>query len=76
MLRRTEQIIFSELYMERSTRRSDFFKRLKTLIHWEKMEKEIRKISQKDQGIKGQPSYSKIALFKMIILSHWLISVM
>ncbi|XOD67274.1 MAG: hypothetical protein ACMUEL_04720 [Flavobacteriales bacterium Tduv] len=30
MLSSTAQISFSELYMERSTRRSDFFKRLKT----------------------------------------------
>ncbi|XOD67372.1 MAG: hypothetical protein ACMUEL_05265 [Flavobacteriales bacterium Tduv] len=34
MIRKTVQIRFSELYMERSTRRSYFFKRLKTLIHW------------------------------------------
>ncbi|XOD67323.1 MAG: hypothetical protein ACMUEL_04990 [Flavobacteriales bacterium Tduv] len=45
---------FSELYMERSTRRNEFFKRLNTLIHWEGMGKEIRKIYQKGQGIKGQ----------------------
>ncbi|XOD67039.1 MAG: hypothetical protein ACMUEL_03245 [Flavobacteriales bacterium Tduv] len=40
--------------MERSTRRSEFFKKLKTLILWEEMEKEIRKIYQKGQGIKGK----------------------
>ncbi|XOD66684.1 MAG: hypothetical protein ACMUEL_01160 [Flavobacteriales bacterium Tduv] len=34
MFRRTAQISFSELYIEPSTRRSDFFKRLNTLIHW------------------------------------------
>ncbi|XOD68075.1 MAG: hypothetical protein ACMUEL_09465 [Flavobacteriales bacterium Tduv] len=44
MLKSTSQISFSELYLERSTRRSEFFKRLKTLINWERMEKEIRKI--------------------------------
>ncbi|XOD66682.1 MAG: hypothetical protein ACMUEL_01145 [Flavobacteriales bacterium Tduv] len=35
MLRSTTQIRFTELHMERSTRRSEFFKRLKILIHWE-----------------------------------------
>ncbi|XOD66977.1 MAG: transposase [Flavobacteriales bacterium Tduv] len=35
------------------------------------MEKEIRKIYQKGQGIKGQPAYSGISLFKMIFLIHW-----
>ncbi|XOD68058.1 MAG: transposase [Flavobacteriales bacterium Tduv] len=35
------------------------------------MDKEIRKIYQKGQGIKGQLAYSGIALFKMMLLSHW-----
>ncbi|XOD66584.1 MAG: transposase [Flavobacteriales bacterium Tduv] len=35
------------------------------------MEKKIRKIYQKSQGIKDQPAYSGISLFKMILLSHW-----
>ncbi|XOD67002.1 MAG: hypothetical protein ACMUEL_03040 [Flavobacteriales bacterium Tduv] len=39
MLRSTAQVFFSELYIERSTRRSEFFKRLNTQIHWEGMEK-------------------------------------
>ncbi|XOD67592.1 MAG: hypothetical protein ACMUEL_06590 [Flavobacteriales bacterium Tduv] len=39
MLRRTAQISFSELYMERSTRRSEFFKSLNTLTHWEGIKK-------------------------------------
>ncbi|XOD67860.1 MAG: hypothetical protein ACMUEL_08190 [Flavobacteriales bacterium Tduv] len=33
--------------------------------------KEIRKIYQKGQAIKGQLAYSGISLFKMILLSHW-----
>ncbi|XOD67777.1 MAG: transposase [Flavobacteriales bacterium Tduv] len=41
------------------------------MIHWKGMEKEIRKIYQKDQEIKGQPAYILISLFKMMILSHW-----
>ncbi|XOD67009.1 MAG: hypothetical protein ACMUEL_03080 [Flavobacteriales bacterium Tduv] len=34
MLRSTTKISFTELYMECSTRRCDFFKRLDTLIHF------------------------------------------
>ncbi|XOD67272.1 MAG: hypothetical protein ACMUEL_04705 [Flavobacteriales bacterium Tduv] len=49
---------------------SEFFKRLKTFIHGEGMEKEIRKIYQKGQGIKDQSAYSGILLFKIILLSH------
>ncbi|XOD67832.1 MAG: hypothetical protein ACMUEL_08025 [Flavobacteriales bacterium Tduv] len=39
------------------------------------MQKEIRKIYQKGQGIKGQPAYSGISLFKMILLSTGMISI-
>ncbi|XOD67264.1 MAG: hypothetical protein ACMUEL_04635 [Flavobacteriales bacterium Tduv] len=40
------------------------------MIHWEGMEKEIRKIYQKRQGIKSQPTYNVISLFKIMLLSH------
>ncbi|XOD67168.1 MAG: hypothetical protein ACMUEL_04045 [Flavobacteriales bacterium Tduv] len=63
MLRSTAKISFSELHMERSTRGSGFFKKLNTQIHWEGMEKEIRKIYQKGQGIKVQSDYSGISLY-------------
>ncbi|XOD67411.1 MAG: hypothetical protein ACMUEL_05505 [Flavobacteriales bacterium Tduv] len=52
MLRSTEQISFSELYMERSTRRSEFFKKLKTLIHWEVYGKRNKKNISKRSGNK------------------------
>ncbi|XOD67820.1 MAG: transposase [Flavobacteriales bacterium Tduv] len=70
MLRSTEQISFSELYMKRSTRRSQFFKRLNTLIPLGRDRKEIRKIYQKGQGIKNQPAYTGISLFTMMLLSQ------
>ncbi|XOD67090.1 MAG: transposase [Flavobacteriales bacterium Tduv] len=40
------------------------------MIHKERIKKEIRKIYQKGQGIKSQPAYSGISLFKMILLSY------
>ncbi|XOD67723.1 MAG: hypothetical protein ACMUEL_07335 [Flavobacteriales bacterium Tduv] len=48
MIRSIPKISFSELYIERSTRRIKFFKRLNTLIHyWERIEKEIKKYIKK-----------------------------
>ncbi|XOD67907.1 MAG: hypothetical protein ACMUEL_08450 [Flavobacteriales bacterium Tduv] len=44
---------FNELYVKLYTRRSKFFKRLNTFPHLERMKKEIRKIYQKYQDIKG-----------------------
>ncbi|XOD67988.1 MAG: transposase [Flavobacteriales bacterium Tduv] len=40
------------------------------MIHWEVIEKEIRKIYQKGQEIKEEPAYSGISLFKMMLLSN------
>ncbi|XOD66974.1 MAG: transposase [Flavobacteriales bacterium Tduv] len=71
MLRSTAQISFSELYMERSTRRSEFFKRLYTLIHWEMYGEKNKKNTSKRPGIKGHFAYSGISLFKMMLLIHW-----
>ncbi|XOD66756.1 MAG: hypothetical protein ACMUEL_01555 [Flavobacteriales bacterium Tduv] len=47
MVRSTAKLSFSELYMERFTRRLNFSKSLKTLIYLESMEKEIRKYIKK-----------------------------
>ncbi|XOD66857.1 MAG: hypothetical protein ACMUEL_02165 [Flavobacteriales bacterium Tduv] len=49
MLRSTAQITFSDLYIKRSTRRREFFKRLNTVILWEGKEKEIRKYIKKNR---------------------------
>ncbi|XOD67510.1 MAG: hypothetical protein ACMUEL_06100 [Flavobacteriales bacterium Tduv] len=41
------------------------------MIHSKRMDKEIRKMYQKGQGIKDQPAYSGISLFTMMLLSYW-----
>ncbi|XOD67280.1 MAG: transposase [Flavobacteriales bacterium Tduv] len=56
---------------ERSTRRIEFFQKVKNLDPLERDGEKIRKIYQKSQGIKGQPAYSGISLFKIMLLSHW-----
>ncbi|XOD68022.1 MAG: hypothetical protein ACMUEL_09160 [Flavobacteriales bacterium Tduv] len=52
MLISTSQINFSELYMERFSRRSEFFKRLNTLIHREVNGKRNKKNRSKKSGDK------------------------
>ncbi|XOD67153.1 MAG: transposase [Flavobacteriales bacterium Tduv] len=41
------------------------------MIHWEVAVKRNKKNISKRPGIKGQPAYSGISLFKMMLLSHW-----
>ncbi|XOD67435.1 MAG: hypothetical protein ACMUEL_05655 [Flavobacteriales bacterium Tduv] len=71
MLRIIEQISFSELYMERSTKRSEFFQKIKHLDSLGRDGERNKKNILKNQGIKGQPTYSGISLFKMMLLSNW-----
>lgn len=71
MIKNNAQISFTELYMERNTRKSQFFDQLNKLLNWDLIEKEIRKNYQKGVGLKGQPAYSGLSLFKMLLLSHW-----
>ncbi|XOD66892.1 MAG: hypothetical protein ACMUEL_02355 [Flavobacteriales bacterium Tduv] len=53
MLRSTVKLRFSQLYMECSTRRSEFFQKVNHLDSLGRNGKKIRKIYQKRQGIKG-----------------------
>ncbi|XOD66912.1 MAG: hypothetical protein ACMUEL_02490 [Flavobacteriales bacterium Tduv] len=52
MLRSPVQISFSELYMERSTRRSDFFQKVKNLDPLERNRKRNKKNISKSPGNK------------------------
>ncbi|XOD67693.1 MAG: hypothetical protein ACMUEL_07170 [Flavobacteriales bacterium Tduv] len=70
MLRSTAQIGFNELYIERSTRRSHFFKRLNTSDPLERNGERNKKNISKSPGNKGQTAYSVISLFKMMLLSY------
>lgn len=56
MIKNNAQISFTELYMERNTRKSQFFEQLNKLNHWGLIEKEIRKNYQKGLVLKGQPA--------------------
>ncbi|XOD68130.1 MAG: hypothetical protein ACMUEL_09805 [Flavobacteriales bacterium Tduv] len=71
MLRITAQINFSKLYMERSSKRSEFFQKVKTLIQWKVYGKRNKKNILKRPGNKRTPAYSGISLFTMMLLSKY-----
>ncbi|XOD67784.1 MAG: hypothetical protein ACMUEL_07745 [Flavobacteriales bacterium Tduv] len=62
MLRRTAQISFSELYIEPSTRRSEFFKIIKHLDPLGKDGEINKKNISKSTGNKRQYAYNEISL--------------
>jgi len=62
---------FFEPWMERKTRRSEFFKRLTEIVEWDRLEHEIDKIYKKGKSVDGRPSYPGIMLFKMLLIEIW-----
>lgn len=62
---------FFEPWMERKTRRSNFFKMVNEIIDWTSIEREIEKIYKKGKSADGRPSYSGLLLFKMLLIEIW-----
>jgi transposase, IS5 family len=71
MIKTNNQMSFSEGYVQKRTRKSTFFKHIKTIVDWKLIEKEIRKVYKKGFSVDGRPSYPGLLLFKMLLLQHW-----
>jgi len=53
------------------TRRSEFFKKVNSIIDWRWLERELDKVYKKGQSVDGRPSYPSIVLFKMLLIEMW-----
>jgi transposase, IS5 family len=62
---------FSSIYVERRTRKNEFYRQIDQIIDWSLIEKEIDKVYKKGQSVDGRPSYRGIVLFKMMLLETW-----
>lgn len=68
---KNNQMSFSQLYVERRTRKNTFLRQIDQIIDWTSIEKEINKIYKKGESVDGRPSYSGLLLFKMQLLQIW-----
>ncbi len=62
---------FSQIYVERRTRKNIFLQQIDKIIDWSIIEKEINKIYNKGFSVDGRPSYCGLLLFKMQLLQIW-----
>lgn len=62
---------FSQVYIERRTRKNTFLRQIDQIINWVPIEKEINKIYTKGFSADGRPSYPGLLLFKMQLLQTW-----
>ena len=57
--------------MERRTSKNKFFTQIDTLIDWNPIEKELKKIYRGGKKERGQKAYNPLILFKMQLVSIW-----
>jgi Transposase and inactivated derivatives, IS5 family len=71
-LEKSGNMTFFESYMGQiKTRRSEFFKKVNSIIDWRWLERELDKVYKKGQSVDGRPSYPSIVLFKMLLIEMW-----
>lgn len=57
--------------VERRTSKNKFFKQINTLIDWEPIEIELKKVYKAGKKQRGQKAYNPLLLFKMQLVSIW-----
>lgn len=62
---------FSDVYVERRTRWSKFFKEIDQIVDWDPIAKELDKIYKRGHHKGGQRAYRGILLFKMLLIGIW-----
>lgn len=71
-IKKQKAMSFAGNYVERRTRKNKFFKQVETIIDWEGIEKELKKICKRSRvDVAGRPAYNPIVLFKMMLLQTW-----
>jgi len=65
------QMSFSEIYVQKRTKKAKFFNEIDLIIDWNKLDKPLSKYYTKGLSAVGRPSYEGILLFKMLLLGTW-----
>ena len=62
---------FVSAYVERHSQKVHFFNRVKSLIDWDAVDAELKKVYTKGMSEKGAKAYSPLLLFRMALISEW-----
>jgi IS5 family transposase len=71
MIKTKLDMSFSQIFVEKRTRKDTFLRQINQIIKWQPIEKEINKVYKKGFSADGRPSYPGILLFKMLLLEQW-----
>ncbi|MCK5637982.1 MAG: transposase [Flavobacteriaceae bacterium] len=58
-------------YVEKHSLKNNFFNEVKSLIDWNSINKDLKKVYTKGLTEKGAKAYSPLLLFKMNLISEW-----
>jgi transposase, IS5 family len=71
-MKKTKSLMsFSSAFVEKRTAKNTFYKQLNLLIDWQVIDNEINRVYNPKKSAVGQPPYSGLLLFKMLLLSVW-----
>jgi len=66
-----QQMSFQDGYVERRISKNKFFLQVNTLIDWNPIEKELKKVYKRGLKSRGTKAYNPLLLFKMQLISIW-----
>lgn len=71
MIKRYKQMSFSHYDVKRRTAKDTFYSHINKVIDWQPIENEINRVYSLGKSAVGQPAYSGLLLFKMLLVGYW-----
>jgi IS5 family transposase len=71
MIKQHSQMSFSQVFVDKKVSKNLFFIQMKQVMNWKQMEKLISAHYSVGNQPTGQPSYSGLLLFKMLLIGIW-----
>ena len=62
---------FVSAYVEKHSKKNQFFPKINKMIQWDSIDSELRKVYTKGLTERGAKAYSPMLLFKMYLISEW-----
>ncbi len=62
---------FVSAYVEKHVEKNQFFIKVKKVIDWKSIDKELRSVYTKGLTDRGAKAYAPLLLFKMLLISEW-----
>lgn len=62
---------FVSAFVERHVEKNQFFKKIKKVIDWKSLDRELRSVYTKGTTDRGAKAYAPLLLFKMMLISEW-----